>query len=301
MDIARPPIHQIAARPKAVLPIAEMVVGLEANDVADLLPRVFNLCRAAQSLAARAAMGLPLATHAAEDLRRDILRDHVVKVCLKWPPALGLAPIALPQGWLDDLSQMREVLFGPQRAMPRTAQAFWAFISEAEGGLGPVLGAVKAAFDPHVACTQVLPLARPETVMARFPQENTVAARHARHPVMKAIAQDYGRGPLWRATAIALDMESCVNETLPAWTKRPDEVVVVPAARGLYAIEVRVEQGRIKRFRRVTPTDHLLVSGGVLDQSLASLDRPVDHPLMTLLLDILDPCIPLELREVGYA
>lgn len=300
MDRARTPIHQITARPKAVVPVADMVLGMEASEAADLLPRVFNLCRAAQGLAARAAMGLPLPTAAADDLKRDILRDHVVKLCLKWPPALGLAATALPQGWQGDPSQLRTALFGPQRAMPTTAQGFWAFIASGVG-LGPVLQALCAAFSPHQACAPELPLVTPGMVMNLTPQENTVAARHAGHPLMKAIAQDNGRGPLWRATAVALDLESCLNGTLPVWTKRADGVAVVPAARGFYAVEAHVEEGRVRAFRRITPTDHLLATGGVLEQSLASLDRPADHPLVALLIDILDPCTPLELQEVTHA
>lgn len=54
------------------------------------------------------------------------------------------------------------------------------------------------------------------------------------------------------------------------------------------------------RFERVTPTDSLLARGGVLDRTLASL--PADKAgLGPLLLDILDPCSPVRLKEVRNA
>jgi hypothetical protein len=85
---------------------------------------------------------------------------------------------------------------------------------------------------------------------------------------------------------------------------RPAQVgggrALVPAARGLYAVAARVEGGRVAAFARVTPTDHLLAPGGVLDRSLAAL--PADRgALAPLLLDILDPCSPVQVMEAEDA
>ncbi|MBT25313.1 MAG: hydrogenase expression/formation protein HupK, partial [Rhodobacteraceae bacterium] len=54
----RPDHTRLIARPAKVLPVAQLVRGKRIEEVADLLPRLFNLCRAAQRAAVRAALGL---------------------------------------------------------------------------------------------------------------------------------------------------------------------------------------------------------------------------------------------------
>ena len=58
--LVQPISHALHARPAPVLPVADMVVGQTPEDAAAMLPRLFNLCRVAQGIAARAAFDLPL-------------------------------------------------------------------------------------------------------------------------------------------------------------------------------------------------------------------------------------------------
>ena len=56
--------------------------------VADRLPRLLNLCRAAQGMAAKRSLGLPTTV----DRTAEILRDHVWTLCITQPTAFGLDP-----------------------------------------------------------------------------------------------------------------------------------------------------------------------------------------------------------------
>ncbi|MCE8440702.1 HupK protein, partial [Rhodovulum sulfidophilum] len=61
-----------------------------------------------------------------------------------------------------------------------------------------------------------------------------------------------------------------------------------------------VREGRVSSFRRWTPTDHLLARGGVLERALASLPR-ARVELAPLVVDILDPCLPVHFEEAADA
>ena len=81
---------------------------------------------------------------------------------------------------------------------------------------------------------------------------------------------------------------------------------MVPAARGLYGVSAVVEAGRVRKFRRITPTDHLLAPRGALAQSLESLPGPKAAAFAPVVMAILDPCYPVRLeqaqkRERAYA
>ena len=70
------------------------------------------------------------------------------------------------------------------------------------------------------------------------------------------------------------------------------------AARGSYAVAATVTDGKVTGFSRVTPTDHLLATDGILDRSLAALPA-LKSGYAPLLLDILDPCTPVALEEAA--
>lgn len=289
----------LVPEPSVPLPVAQMIIGRSVADAAALLPRLFNLCRAAQAAAAQLAFGLPLSADATMDLNREVLRDHLIKFHLKWPALFGKAPRPLPTDWAEGSNTMRRDLFGPAERMPSTPEAFSAFLATGHGIAG-ILHLIDGCFEPGEAATDALPLPDPSKMLDVGPVENSVAARHATHPVMRAIAEQKGYGPFWRAAARAYDLEGCLNDALPRPLVLSRGTAIVPATRGAYAMIARVSEGVVTDFARVTPTDHLLAPGGILQQSLASL--PVEKSgLAPLMLEILDPCTPVRLREVDHA
>ncbi len=288
-----------AMRPRSAppLPVERLVLGQPVEDAAALLPRLFNLCRVAQGTAARAAFGLPLNADWQEALRAEILREHVVKLCLKWPGLLSMPAVALPRDWTAGGASLRAALFGEAGRLPGLYPDFCAFLSQ-KAGIGPVLSAIATLFAPAEACRPVLPRATPTCVFGSGAQENSVAARQADHPVLRAIEEEKGRGPLWSAAAVAYDVEACLDGQLAPASITPGRAVV-PAARGYYGVSARVEGGRVVDFERVTPTDHLLAKGGSLQHTLATLPDRRAAALAPLLIAILDPCVPVSLTPAS--
>ena len=272
----------------AGLPVAAMMLGQPAERVAELMPRLFNLCSVAQGLAVRLSLDLPF--QGAGDLRREILRDHLAKLYLHWPRLLGLEPRALPSNWTDGGSGLVNALWGgarPDRARDWLASGH---------GVSPVLRAIAGRFEAGEAVAQVPSLHAPLSVT---PQENSPAGRVADDPLMAEIAGAFGRGPLWRAFGRLVDLTRWA-ENAPEAGRLADGTALVPAARGTYAFRARAVEGLVAEFSRVTPTDHLTAPGGALDQCLAAL--PVaKRSQAALVVDILDPCVPVRIEEAAHA
>lgn len=286
-------------RTKAPLPVSSLLVGGSAEVAAEVLPRLFNLCRVTQGLAARMAFGLENGPVPTKELHNEILRDHVMKLCVGLPRHFGQSPNRIPQRPLDEADQVHDLLFGPGGQAPETPDAFNAFLKTAKG-VAPLLYEIASRFRPGDACVGHLPTVSWITMFGKSPMENSVAGRQAHHPVMRSLEQEFGRGPLWRITARLYDALECLEGRLRAPHLVKPGFAIVPAARGVYGIKARVEQDTLVNFKRKTPTDHLLAPGGVLEQSLASL--PANQAeLAPLVLDILDPCSPVSLEAVDYA
>ncbi|GFE63760.1 hydrogenase expression/formation protein HupK [Litoreibacter roseus] len=295
--LVQPISQHVRARPMPTLPVADMVLGQTPETAAAFLPRLFNLCRVAQGIAARAAFGLPLSDGWQDDLRREIVKEHVVKLCLKWPGLLCLPPRALPRDWATDDDALRRALFGEAWPLPQTYSAFCAFLGS-DVPIAPVLRAIKMLFPARTGSRSALPLTTSDTIFSEMLQENSVAARHANHPVLRQIETVNGRGPLWNAIAVIYDIAACLDHSALSVTFKHG-YAVVPAARGFYAIRAGVTGNRVTSFARLTPTDHLLADGGPLDQSLATLPADRAGALAPLLLSILDPCFPVALEHTG--
>jgi hypothetical protein len=287
----RPANGTLAAtiEPAPPLPLDRLLIGRPVAEAAALMPRLFNLCRAAQSAAAHLALGLP-SPEEAGSLQAELLRDHMVKLFLTWPNHLGLAPRPFPAP-----AGAAAALFGTPGQFPETAEGFAGWLSAGEGA-APLLAAIADAFAAGEATAQ-LPDTTPATAMTPSAQENSTALRHPGHPVLDHLAESHGRGPLWRATARVIDAGTCLAGRLPAPELMPDGTALTPAARGQYAVKARADGGKVIAFARVTPTDHLLAPGGMLEQSFATLPQAKSH-LAHLLLDILDPCLPVNLIHV---
>ena len=265
-----PPLWVEAAPP---LPVAALAVGRPVAEVAALLPRLFNLCRAAQGAAVRLALDLPAEGPGPE---QEIARDHMLKLAVTLPARLGLPTLPMD----------RAALIG---GMPDTPRDFSRWLASGRGA-APLLARIADLFAPGEATAQ-LPLVTPETALSPQPLENSTAARQAEHPLMRYVAAAWGRGPMWRVLARLVDLTA----PLPAPRKIAIGTAIAPAARGIYAVAASQAGGIVTAFERRTPTDHLLAPGGVMDRCLASLPT-LKRGLAPLLLDILDPCCKVTLQ-----
>ena len=289
----------LTAEPAPPFPVDALLLGKSCDDVAALLPRLFNLCRSAQAMAVRLALGLP-ADPEITPLRQEILRDHVLRLTVVLPGHFGLGPTALQAGWQEGGSELKKTLFGSSGALPTSLDEFDAYMN-AGNGIGGLWQRIGDLFEPGEAISGNLPYVT--TTTAGTPSalvENTCAARVAEHPVVRGLQDRTGRGPLWRVVARSYDLEA-VLDGAPLFARSPEPGVAhVPATRGMYSVNARAEAGIVTSFSRVTPTDHLQVPGGVLDQTLANLSV-TRSGLVSLVMDILDPCSPIRVREMADA
>ena len=260
--------------------------GKPIEDVAELLPRLFNLCRGAQSAAVRLALGLPIPDQT--KLAAEIRTEHQLRLAVMLPTRLGLKPLAVNA----------ETLLGDQ-GFPGTVADFRSFMATGRG-IAPLLAVVMSRFSPGEGCVSRLPLVWDGAILTRAALENSVAARHLDHPVMRHVETEWGRGPLWRLVARALDLQAAMAADIPAPRLVAPGFAVAPAARGLYALRATTDKGRVTSLQRITPTDHLLAPGGIMAQALASLPAS-KHDQAALLVDILDPCVPIELEGLPDA
>lgn len=276
------------------LPVARMMLGRPVDEALALLPRLFSLCGVAQSIAFRLSLGLEPGP--SDGQRREILRDHVARLCLSWPSLLGLAPVALPPGWQAGGEELVQALTGGR--MPGDLDELQDWVAQGRG-VAPVLAGIAAAFGP-VGPEANLPFVTPETALSQGAVENSVAARQAAHPLVAAVARAHGRGPLWHAVARLVDALAVAGGEVPAPVVLPDGTATVAAARGTYALRARAEAGRITDFARRTPTDHLAAPGGSLTRLMAAF-APLTPAKAALLAGVLDPCVPVAVKETAHA
>lgn len=285
---------EAGVRQAPALPLDRLMLGRPVEEALVLLPRLFSLCGMAQGLAFRLSLGLP--PDPASDPGREILRDHVARLCLDWPARLGLAPVALPPGWQAGGPALARALTGGD--LPRDAAGLHDWMARG-GGVAPVLAGIAAAF-PAVGPGVDLPLVTAETALTAAALENSVAARRADDPLVAAVARAWGRGPLWHAVARLVDALAVMAGDLPAPVVLADGTAVVAAARGAYALRARAEAGRIVAFARRTPTDHLVARGGSLERLMRAF-APLTPARAGLLASVLDPCLPVTVREMAHA
>lgn len=284
--------HRIWAEKGATPPVDRLVIGRPVSEVAAIIPRIFNLCPAAQSLAIKAASGQQVSEEDKETLRREICREHAVRLAVLLPMRFGTDRVVLPK----NLVAQRHVLLGAGLPDPTGFEAY--LISDA--GIAPLLADLTARFAPHEACANGLAFPDAANVLLPVALENSVAARHLGHPLLSWVAQTFGRGPLWRVLARAVDFEAASRGIVPPIQVPKPGMAIVPAARGAYALRMELDGQTVTAFERVTPTDHLLADGGVMAQTLASLPEDKHHEA-SLIVDLLDPCSPVTVKGADHA
>jgi [NiFe] hydrogenase assembly HybE family chaperone len=102
-----------------------LAVGKPVGEAREMLGRVFNLCRAAQTAGFDIATG---AVPETEAIAAEIRRDHLMQIFMAWPRALGLTPW-FDRDWLTDDHAALVALFGPppmRRAAISRWRGFWA-------------------------------------------------------------------------------------------------------------------------------------------------------------------------------
>lgn len=267
-------------RAKGTLPFAALVLGRPVGEVLETLPRVFNLCRVAQTNATRLALGLQPDADAAN----EVIRDHVLKLCVLLPRAFGWPQIAVPRDPVQLLGRngLPVSIDGLATWQSPVAEHAWTIAS---------------LFGPGEAACNALPA--PPEPLAEGAFENSAAGRQAGHPLLQVVEENLGRGPLWRYCGLLADLEAALSGLLPEPTLE-NGIAHVAAARGGYGLRLQQAAGLVTGMTRRTPTDHLLAPGGAFLQSLARLPAR-RRPLAGAVVALLDPCIPVTIVEAAHA
>ncbi|NBB98007.1 MAG: hydrogenase expression/formation protein HupK [Alphaproteobacteria bacterium] len=273
-------------------PLGRLLAGKTPAEAANLLARLFNLCGAAQGMAARLSAGVDVSPDAMTALAREVLRDHLLALCVTLPRDCGLPPTPLPDNW-QAMGDLSPALWGGPRP---DALEEWL---QSGAGLAPLACAIRARFPGRTAAAPPLPFACAANVDADAETvENSPAMRHADDPLLQQAEAAQGRGPLWRLLGRIRDAEGAARGALPAPVQRADGTALVPAARGVYALRLTVQDGLVGGVTRRTPTDHMLAPGGTLRATLCDLRDPA---LARLVVALQDPCLPTRIAEPAHA
>ena len=281
-----PTTSVISKRPHPAL--SPQMMGRPVDEATALVPIVVPLCALAQDIAIRLALGAKIPIDVKARLTRDAILDHLTRLFIYLPHVLELRATALPTRWEADPDRLRPQVFGRLGRLPADLGEFKRWLAAGEG-VAPVIAAIGARFLPGETATAVIAGVSPCTAFQLLPLENSLAGRHAAHPLMVDIEAKHRRGPLWRAVARLVDLDSCLDGDFARFARPATGRACVHASRGVYAVEAAIHDGRVETFRRITPTDHLRAPGGVWDQIIDNL--PAERLTeIALIKAILDPC-----------
>lgn len=145
--------------------------------------------------------------------------------------------------------------------------------------------------------------------------ETTPYTRQQRHPMLVMLHR-YGNGLLSRMIARLLELALCIESmaecirTMQPETEQAQELPAVQlqtgtgvaraeAARGCLIHRVELEQGLVRQYQILAPTEWNFHPAGVLARGLTGLTRPAKDSLERLaglIINSIDPCVGYELR-----
>jgi hypothetical protein len=150
-------------------------------------------------------------------------------------------------------------------------------------------------------------LARPDCGGVVF--ETGPLSRRFRHPLSAALLAAHGAGLLTRLSARLVDIAECLHEmdrvmqdlnAAPRGSQSPATgigIAVVEAARGQLAHRVELENGRVRRYQILAPTEWNFHPDGALARGLAGTAAGPDlEERARLLAHALDPCVSCSIQ-----
>lgn len=319
----------VAAAVAAPRPLAaRLLQGRPVAEAVALAPRLFALCGSAQGIAARRAVAAARGDASdpeqecrdRDTLAREVVGEHLWRLCLDWPLRLGLAPRRndftiwrrrllagdiLPRAqlpaWGDFAAAAQGLPLCPRSALPllppMTARAWAAALRQAGAASGQGVGDEFWTFLAAFAATPAL---------ADGPRETGALVRWREHAVVAGLWAQ-GRRPAARLAARCLDLEALAaaleGEGAPSeWI---DAVPLgqgcglarVETARGPLLHLVQIKDERVERYVIVAPTEWNFHPRGAFVQDVTGLTAADLAAAERLARDValsLDPCVALD-------
>ena len=277
---------------------ARALRGRPATDAVALLPLLYSLCGKAQGQAARlalaAARGEETAVRRDEAVAREIAGEHLWRLLVDWPRALGLPA--------------EEALFVAGRRLLAEAHfPKWVEgnLQRAEGPLARLLAALAAAAEPPATENRLLPDFEAAASVELWPRlDEALAAAptwRGRAAQTGAFARAPNSGPplQGRVQARLAELVSLAPGRVSAVPVAPGVGrAVVDTARGPLMHELTLDGDRIADYVIVAPTEWNFHPAGPLVAWLGGLPEAAARDLAPRAVLALDPCVPWTL-EVG--
>ena len=297
--------------------VASLCVGQTPEQAVKILSRVFALCRAAHSVAARQAFGLPCVQGGQQEQILEILRDHAIAFYVHFPKFFGLQQDRLLVQRINTGQVNRQVILGADISLADinpTDLAFW--LKETRGENAPLLPRFLACLRQKIRPTwgQVEVPALGMESLTTF-EQNTASLSgydasllpdYVHTPLLQGVmAQDGGISLFVRVLARVLDMlaciEGCVMARPAAWLSEeilPQGWGLTRAARGVLWHKAHVHAGVVKDYTVISPTQWHLETRGMMERIVASLPSGEEGRLaVQVLLCALNPCVPVTIMS----
>lgn len=281
-------------------PVTRLFIGQVPAAVAQGVPLLYSLCARAQGAAAQAALataeGRALPPRHSTELWLECLHEHLWRLLLDWPAALGLAQ-ARDAYILWRSRRDHEPVAATRRLLASTL--FGAPERTWVEGEPPCPGSLARA------CQERLPGGEPSFLdVPDLTPEEWLAYWQGRRstaplPTLPAAVGTAYRG---RLQAVRLALQALTEEIpYPVAVAGGDGWGVGQAltARGVLTHAVRLEEGKVKAYRIWAPTDCHFVDARGLTQMLAdslwetheAARQGLERAILAL-----DPCLPYEIE-----
>ncbi|WP_371346577.1 nickel-dependent hydrogenase large subunit [Ancylobacter sp. IITR112] len=291
---------------------ATWAVGRPAEEVAGLMPLVFNLCGAAHAQASRQALALPPeAAGAAALARQERLRDHALAILSDWPSLLGQMP---DHAALRGLATAEAPLWLRRHLLGRDLDLAGCTLGELDRWLAAApsptacgLADLRARVDPAWGRAELPAPAAADIAAAldagapTVPRETTAADEWRAVPLLRDLHAREGASLFLRMLARLLDLLACLD---PAPCAPPQAlppagpgIGLARAARGVLAHRARVAGGLVTDYRVLSPSAWNLAPDGLLARMLAALPLNDQTPMLArLVISCVNPCVKVTLR-----
>jgi len=304
--------------------VSQFLKGRSANEALALFPMIYALCAHAHCAAARLALGFGKA-----DLRMVLAenaREHLLRILMGWrlekQPLFPAAPImAFVPEMAKEIEQGRENIvasdledflkthvFGCSTADflemdslkwmndAETGVAF--FLRDLLGKGWQSLGNVQPSLLPNLPLTNIaeqmqVPAYCDQPTWENKCYETGPFARQFMHQCVTKIVETYGAGLLARLMARLVELAQIPQQMC---TAKPLEMLaglgVIETARGRLFHYAEQQDGVIKDYRILAPTEWNFHPSGVAAQALAGLAGEEARAMVSAI----DPCVDFELK-----